>query len=410
MQETLIGSKTSFSEMQNISSKRLLVLAPHFRTFIKDQIVPLAPFFNRITTMIPIPYFAKIAVSLPIVGNQFDFVRPALASKNSSCGYSFLFPKFFTLPIPVMQKRNHLSAARSCLRMSTSMNLRFDLIHAHFMTFGYIGAILKETTHAPLVVTAHGGDVYDLPFRKSWYKALARYVLKSADQVITVSQFNAKKLLSIGVSSSKLDVIPNGYDPKIFKMLPQSLMRQKLGLPLNKKILLSVGNLVDAKGHAYLIDAVNIILKKQADAILVIVGSGPLEKKLRRKITNLCLSEKILLVGRRIHDEICMWMNASDIFVLPSLREGFPTVIPEAFACGKPVIGTRVGGIPEALSNHEVGLLVDPKDPVDLSNAILNALNRKWRASIITDYSKIYSWNNIVRQILEIYRSLSLSC
>jgi glycosyltransferase involved in cell wall biosynthesis len=101
-------------------------------------------------------------------------------------------------------------------------------------------------------------------------------------------------------------------------------------------------------------------------------------------------------------------MNASDIFVLPSLREGFPAVIPEAFACGKPVIGTRVGGIPEALTNQEVGLLVDPEDSVALANAISAALDRKWQESSIIDHARIYSWSNLVSQILEVYRRLPL--
>jgi len=99
-------------------------------------------------------------------------------------------------------------------------------------------------------------------------------------------------------------------------------------------------------------------------------------------------------------------MNASDIFVLPSLAEGFPTVIHEALACGKPVIGTRVGGVPEALTNREVGILVNPRDSVALADAILNALKKKWKPEIIINYAKQYSWNSLVKQILEVYQSL----
>lgn len=290
--------------------------------------------------------------------------------------------------------------------MIEKKRVTFDLIHAHFMDLGYVGAILKESTDMPLVLTAHGGDVYDLPFRKSWYNDLTKYTLKSADKVITVSRSNAEKLLSLGVSSNKLHIIPNGYDPKIFKMLPQSSTRQKLNLPSEKRILLSVGNLVDIKGHTYLIDAMRIIQKKQANALLVIVGSGPLERKLRKKITKLGLGDKILLVGRRSHHEVALWMNASDVFILPSLSEGFPTVVPEALACGKPIIGTKVGGVPEVLHNHEVGMVVNPRDSVALADAILQALDMEWAKSLISNYAEKYSWNSIIPQILRVYNSI----
>jgi glycosyltransferase involved in cell wall biosynthesis len=201
-------------------------------------------------------------------------------------------------------------------------------------------------------------------------------------------------------------VIPNGYDEKLFKPIPSYAMRKKLGLPLNKRILLSIGNLVDVKGHTYLIDAMNIVLKKRSDIILVIIGSGSLKERLQKKMMELHLNGKILLLGGKMHCEIPMWMNASDIFVLPSLGEGFPTVIPEALACGKSVIGTRVGGVPEVLSNQDVGILVNPRDPVALADAILGALEKKWTPEIIINYAKQYSWNNLVKQILTVYQAL----
>jgi glycosyltransferase involved in cell wall biosynthesis len=186
-------------------------------------------------------------------------------------------------------------------------------------------------------------------------------------------------------------------------------MKKKLGLPPNKRLLLSVGNLVDGKGHTYLIDAMNVILKKRNDVILVIIGSGLLEERLRKKVTNLDLNEKIIFSGRKMHTEIPLWMNASDILILPSLHEGFPTVIPEALGCGKPVIGTRVGGIPEAIHSPDIGLLIKPRDPIALADAILDALEKKWNPETIITYAKQYSWNVLVKQFLEIYQQVLLN-
>ena len=153
----------------------------------------------------------------------------------------------------------------------------------------------------------------------------------------------------------------------------------------------------------------SIVTKKQENTLLVILGSGPLKKILEKKVKDLALTKCVFLLGPKSHKEIPIWMNASDIFVLPSLNEGFPTVIPEAMACGKPVIGTKVGGIPEALSNPDVGVLVNPRDPEALADIILNSLRKKWQAEIITNHAKQYSSDILVQRILGVYQTLTFT-
>jgi len=116
------------------------------------------------------------------------------------------------------------------------------------------------------------------------------------------------------------------------------------------------------------------------------------------------LEDYAILVGGRRHEEIPIWMNASDIFVLPSLKEGFPTVIPEAMACSKPIVATRVGGVPEAIYSDELGILIPPKDPESLAWAILEALYRKWDSNIILEHARRYSWSELAKQILLVYQ------
>jgi glycosyltransferase involved in cell wall biosynthesis len=287
--------------------------------------------------------------------------------------------------------------------MISKSDIDFNLIHAHFLENGFIGAHLKNLYEKPLVVTAHGGDVYDLPFRDRWYNSLARFVFTEADRVITVCKFNAEKLLSLGVSSNKLHVIPNGYDEHLFKPLSTAKAREKLCLPQNKKILLSVGNLVDAKGHTYLIGAIPLVLRKRKDVLFIIVGSGPFKELLQSMVKKYRLENYVMLAGGKKHEEIPVWMNSSDIFILPSLQEGFPTVIPEAMACGKPIIATNVGGVPEAITSNDLGILVNPRDREVLASAILEALERKWDPKVILEHAKKYSWKNLVKRIVNVY-------
>ena len=399
--------QTQCFSMNILSSRKLLLIVPYFKVFIKDQATLIRPYFNSMTALMPIPHFSSLALELPYIKKYFRFLKLAVETRNELAqDYMMVSSKFFTLPIEVLRKRNCYLAARSCVKTLTKNAIDFSLIHAHFLENGFIGATMKDVFGKPFVVTAHGGDVYNFPFRNSWNKTLARYILNKADQVITVSRFNAEKLLSLGVSSSKLHVIPNGYDEKLFKPIPLREAREKLHLPLNKKVLLSVGNLVDMKGHTYLVDAMRTVLAKRNDVILVVVGSGFLKEGLQKKARELGLNQKVLFVGSRKHDEIPIWISASDLFVLPSLSEGFPTVIPEAMACGKPIIGTRVGGVPEAISHRDLGILVDPGNAEVLASSILEALDRKWRPEIILHQAKRYSWNSLVKQILRVYQEV----
>jgi len=392
--------------MDFLKSKKLLLIAPHLEPYIKYPAMYVKFYFNNITVLIPIPRFSKILLQLPYFKTRFEYVRPAIESYEKTYDhYSIIAPRFFSFPIKTIQKRIGYLATRSCIKTMVNNRIDFSLIHAHCLyPWGFIGVNLKTLFNKPLVLTAHGSDVYVLPFKDKYYKAYIVYTLKRADKIITVSRSNYEILLSLGASSSKLHIIPNGYDKHLFKPIPPNKAKKKLGLSSNRHILLSVGNLVDVKGYTYIIDAMRLILKARKDILFVIVGSGPLERMLRKKVIDLGLQQNILLVGRKPHSEIPVWMNASTLFVLPSIGEGFPTVIPEALACGKPVIATKVGGIPEIISRDDIGTLVEPKDPKALASAILEALNKRWTSQEISNYARQYSWSSISKRIIRVYQ------
>jgi len=390
--------------MEILKSLSLLLIVPHFKVFIKDQVINIKPYVKEVTILMPMPLFSCIALKLPYLERYFRFLRLKVESFNDLRNYRYLCPKYFTLPIDVLRKRNCYLATKSCINVISKNNIDFNLMHAHFLENGFIGTYLKNLYEKPLVVTAHGGDVYDLPFRDRWHNSLARFVLAEADQVITVCKFNAEKLLSLGISSNKLYIIPNGYDEGLFKPVSTVKARERLGLPQNKKILLSVGNLTDAKGHIYLINAMPLVLRKRKDVLLIIVGSGPLKELLQSMVKKYGIEDYVMLVEGRRHEEIPLWMNASDIFVLPSLQEGFPTVIPEAMACGKPIVATRVGGVPEAIVSSDLGILVEPKNGEALASGILEALEKDWDTDTILKHAKKYSWSELVKQILLVYQ------
>jgi len=169
-------------------------------------------------------------------------------------------------------------------------------------------------------------------------------------------------------------------------------------------VILNVGRLYGVvKGHEHLINAMSRIVRERTDILCVVVGPGRLYDALKSQIGSLGLEDHVMLAGGKPHDEIPLWLNACDLFVLPSLSEGNPTVMFEAFGCGKPFVGTRVGGIPEVVTSDKYGLLADPGNPDDLAEKTLIALDREWDSEAILAYSERYTWKTIAKEIVGVY-------
>ncbi|WP_297486551.1 glycosyltransferase family 4 protein [Thermococcus sp.] len=356
--------------------------------FVKEQVDRLREYFGEVYVISPQPF----GTNKILQDYQYENVR-------------VFFPRFFHLPVGYFRKRLGNNFFKAALKVIKKEGLEFDIIHAHFTwPSGYAGALLKKSLGKPLVVTGHGYDVYDLPFRdKTWFRGV-KFALDSADHVITVSNRNREILVEkLGVPVGKVSVIPNGFDSNLFKPLDKAKAKRKLGLPLDKKIVLNVANLVPVKGHEFLVRAMVDVLKVRRDILLVVVGDGPLRGKLEGLVKKLGLSEYVKFVGARPHDEIPLWMNAADLFVLPSLREGNPTVMFEALGVGLPFVGTSVGGVPEVIKSEDYGLLCPPADAKCLAEKILSGLTKVWDTRKIVRYATQYCWLNILDTILRLY-------
>ena len=195
------------------------------------------------------------------------------------------------------------------------------------------------------------------------YHFLFSFVLSNSETFFVVSNKQKKLIENIFPwASNKIDVISNGFDATKFKIIDKQLCRRTLHLPNGSNILLTIGNLFYEKGHKYLIEAMHqLVYVYKKDITCIIIGSGPLEKEIKEHIKNLSLENNVLLAGKIDHDKIPIWLNSCDLFVLPSLIEGNPTVMFESIGCGKPFIGTDVGGIPEVIISNKYGLLCEPK-------------------------------------------------
>ncbi|MEA3422002.1 MAG: glycosyltransferase, partial [Acidobacteriota bacterium] len=200
--------------------------------------------------------------------------------------------------------------------------------------------------------------------------------------------------------------IVNGYDPHKFKPIPMNEARERLGLEKKRKIILNISRLHEEKGQKYLIETIKKVLEHRKDVLCIIGGSGPLKDKLERQVNDLNLQDHVKLIGFIPDELLSIWMNACDLFVMPSLSESFGVVQIEAMACGKPVVATYNGGSEEIITYEDYGLLCEPADLDKMAEKILIALNTDWDGGKILEYAKRFTWENVAMKIMEVYESV----
>jgi len=292
------------------------------------------------------------------------------------------------------------------LLMRSPRQPRYDVLHAHMAApAGFAGVLAGKMLRRPVLVTCHGSDIHTYP-KYRFLRSMVSYTLKSASMIVFVSRALLQGAKDQGLFCSKGSVVHNGYDPCMFEPGDKWTNREKLGLSPDHKIVLFVGNLIPVKGLSTLLTAFAHLTKHMENALLILVGTGELETKLRNQSSSLGILSRVRFVGSVPHGEIPTWIRACDVFCLPSLNEGCPTVILEALSCGRPVVASRVGGIPELITNEAQGILVPPNEHVELSSALSNALKCNWNDFTISNSVKDYTWEQIAWKYKDIYEDV----
>ena len=363
--------------------------------FVKEQVKYLKNYFEKVYVISPVAYGIEYLRKTHHEDYEFDNVE-------------VYFPKYVNLPLFYFYFRDFwiYLEKRTILKLLNKKNISFGLIHAHFTwTSGAVAVELKKGFEVPVVITEHTSTTFERIIDKKDSQYIKTW--KLCDAIIRVRKDDIHFFDSVGIPLDKVYCTPNGYDHKKFAKLDEQMCREKLNLSLDKKIILNVGNLYsEVKGHKYLIEAMNKVVKHRKDVLCIIIGSGKLKNKLEKQIKKLKLEDHVKLVGGKPHDKIPIWMNAADLFVLPSLNEGNPTVMFECLGCGKPFIGTKVGGEPEVITSEDYGYLTEPADPEEFAEKILIGLDREWDYEKISEYAKQFTWENVAKNILEVYKTV----
>ena len=276
----------------------------------------------------------------------------------------------------------------------------FDLIHAHGMynvPAGMAAQALAERYQKPFVVTLHGSDVNILmPKRKQEYSA----ALESASKVISVSNAVLEKAKTYGYSGKNAVVIPNGYDPEVFKPMDKEIVRKKLNIHKEGyKYVGFVGSLKPIKRADKLGKIFHLIAKEIPNTMFIVVGEGPLKEKIEKEAKDL----NVIFTGKLPQKDVGRWMNAMDVMVLPSRNEGWPCVVLEAQACGTCVVGSDNGGIPEAIGFEEYVVKEEKDFEKRFAEKTIRALKDGYDREVFINRAREFSWNKIVEREIAIY-------
>jgi len=227
--------------------------------------------------------------------------------------------------------------------------------------------------------------------------------LSTCEAITVVSKSLKQELVNHKIEESKITVIPNGIDISRFRIHDKENCREILGIICKVPMVLYVGRLSEEKNVSTLIRATSIIVQEDIPMKLYLVGDGPLDAHLKVLVNELGIKDSVKFVGKVSHDEVSLWMGATDYFCLPSLREGCPNVILEALGSGKPVIASRVGAIPDLVS-VESGILFTPENFNELAESLKTAFEVDWSPAIISHPVKNFSWEHAAQRYIDIYQ------
>ena len=273
-----------------------------------------------------------------------------------------------------------LAAVLALLKLLGQEN--YDLVHLNSSKVGAIGslagllyALNPMNTRLRLVYTAHG-FVWHEPgpkIQKKLYKISETFSTALQSLVIAVSDFDRQSAVDAKlVSPEKIITIHNGLNPGYYSFLDKNEARTKLGLSSGKKYFGTIASFYASKGYPYLIEAVKILRDNNSSLLKnhqwILIGEGPELNDINKLINQYDLSDCIKIIPPQNDD--WKYLPAFDYFVLPSVKEGLPYTILEAGLARVPVIASKVGGLPEIITDQKNGLLVSPANPLSLAQAM----------------------------------------
>jgi len=297
---------------------------------------------------------------------------------------------------------------RAAWQLSRLMrDLQPDIVHAHDAHGVAMAALAVSLGGSALRTRFVAARRVDFHIGRN---AFSRWKYRQVDCFICASGFIRSMLINDGLPADHITVVYEGIDLADVEAAPPLNVHKEFWLPHNAPVVGNVAALVPHKGQRCLIDAAALVVRKVPDARFLIAGEGELEDTLRRHIKHLNLDKHVILTGFR--SDVLSLHKGFDVFAMSSVSEGLGTSALDAMACGRPVVATHVGGLPEVVDHRETGLLVSARDPVSLADAIIEllqnrALREHYGNTAIQRAARRFSADRMVDETVEVYRRVA---
>jgi glycosyltransferase involved in cell wall biosynthesis len=375
---------------------------PNHGIFVENRLRHLVA-SHEATSMVlaPVPWF-------PSRSQRFgDWALNAAApAAENRHGIAILHPRYPVLPKIGMSVAPWLlyRAMVPHVARLLARGHRFDVIDAHYVyPDGVAATWLGQHFGLPVVITARGTDVNLIP-RYRVPRRLIQTAIKSASALIAVSGALKQALVELGAPPGKVTVLRNGVETDLFRP-PADRTAGRAELGLKGKTLISVGALVERKGHHRTIEAMRALPGFE----LIIAGEGPERGRLSALIEAYSLGDRVRLLGARPHRELPALYGAADASVLASSREGWANVLLESMACGTPVVAANIWGNPEVVQAPTAGLIYDPNTPAGIAAAVRLLFDNLPDRAATRAYAEPFSWDETTAGQLALFRRLRLA-
>lgn len=381
---------------------------PHFGVFVRYRLQQVASHCNlRVVSGVP---------TFPLVTRLLHrYRRRLIIGKKEIHGggptrIDARYPHYLSVP-KVLKPLDGLTLAmavyRECRRLAQE-GFAPDVLDAHLaFPDGFASILVGTFLDIPVSITVRGHDINDMQQHAvRWW--MSKFALSRADLVIGVSRALLDEAVEAGSPMERARVIPNGVDLSLFRPLNQTDCRSKLDLPLDRKIVVTVGHLIERKGFHVLVEALSLISAAERPLLLIVGGRGEetdYRPRLEKQVDRLGLGNSVRFTGAIPNRDLAPYYGAADISALASSREGWPNVLFESLACGRPVVATDVYGTSECLNQPDFGTLVTERTGTAFARALTAALwHRSWQADTMVEYAARNTWASVGEAHMEALR------
>jgi len=376
------------------------VIQPSHGVFVENRLRHLLA-TGRVASRVvaPVPWFP---FSSAIFGRYARYA--AVPAEELRARIHVDHPRYAVVPKLAMSltPRSLFLAALPVLERLRRMR-DFDLIDAHYLYPDGVAAVwLGRALGKPVVMTARGSDVNLIP-RFSRPRRMIQSAAGHAAAIIAVSNALKEGLVALGVPKERITVLRNGVDLSLFH--PGGRTASAPARSSSAPILLSVGQLIERKGHDIIIGALPLL----PHCSLQIAGEGPERKRLECLAAHLNVSDRVRFLGNVPHQELPKVYAGADALVLASSREGWPNVLLEAMACGTPVVASNVWGNPEVVTRPEAGVLIKERTPEGVAAAVNRLFLEPPDRAATRRYAERFSWDATSDGQLHLFEQVSRS-